>query len=261
MDIVSHNREAWAKEVAAGNKWTLPVDGATIERARHGDLGILLTPTRPVPRQWLGELSGARVLCLASGGGQQGPVLAAAGAAVTVFDNCPAQLAKDELVARREGLRIELAQGDMRDLSAFADGSFDLIVHPVSNCFVDEPERVWRECHRVLTSGGALIAGFCNPLSYIFDLAAWDEGRLEVKHSIPYSDVAQLPPEELAARFEAKDTLEYGHSLESQIGGQIAAGFSIVGFYEDSSGHAVTEGGLLDPHIKTFIATRAVKGR
>jgi 2-polyprenyl-3-methyl-5-hydroxy-6-metoxy-1,4-benzoquinol methylase len=70
------------------------------------------------------------VLCLASGGGQQGPILAAAGARVTVFDNSPQQLAQDRFVARREGLTLETVEGDMRDLSVFADVSFDLIVHP-----------------------------------------------------------------------------------------------------------------------------------
>ena len=78
------------------------------------------------------------MLCLASGGGQQGPILAAAGANVTVFDNSPRQLAQDRLVADREGLAIETVLGDMADLSAFPDARFDLIVHPVSNVFVPD---------------------------------------------------------------------------------------------------------------------------
>jgi SAM-dependent methyltransferase len=256
MDIVSHNREAWTKEVASGNKWTIPVDAETIRIARRGEWKLLLTPTIFVPSDWYGEIEGKEVLCLASGGGQQGPVLSAAGALVTVFDNCPAQLEKDEAVAKREGLEIRLVQGDMKDLSAFADESFDLIFHPVSNCFVDDVESVWRECGRVLRRGGRLLAGFCNPVTYIFDLKAWDtEKKLIVKYAIPYSDVGQLPPEELAARIRDKGALEYGHSLDSQIGGQIKAGFAIKGFYED-----ISNGYLLDPYIKTFIATFAVKG-
>jgi SAM-dependent methyltransferase len=255
MDIVGYNREAWTKEVETGNKWTIPVDAATIARARRGEWELLLTPTMPVPRDWFGDLAGARVLCLASGGGQQGPTLAAAGARVTVFDNCPAQLEKDRSVAKREGLALELAQGDMKDLSRFTDGSFDLVFHPVSNCFVEDVEVVWRECGRVLRKGGSLLAGFCNPVTYIFDLKAWDRGGgLKVRYSIPYSDIGQLPEDELAERMRSKDTLEFGHSLDSQIGGQIAAGFSLTGFYEDGS-----NGDLLDPYIKTFIATRAVK--
>ena len=254
MDIVRHNREAWTKEVEAGNKWTIPVDSATVEKARRGEWELLLTPTIPVPREWFGSLEGARVLCLASGGGQQGPVLAAAGAMVTVFDNCPAQLAKDRMVAGRDSLAIRLEQGDMKDLSRFPDGSFDLVFHPVSNCFVEDVETVWRECHRVLAKGGRLLAGFCNPVTFIFDLKAWDTANeFKVRYSIPYSDVAQLPPDDLAEKIGEKDALEYGHSLDSQIGGQLKAGFSMVGFYEDLS-----DGDLLDPYIKTFIATCAV---
>ena len=65
-----------------------------IEEARQGRWEIVLTPTKPVPRDWL-EVEGRHVLCLASGGGQQAPILAAAGATVTVLDNSPKQLERD----------------------------------------------------------------------------------------------------------------------------------------------------------------------
>ncbi|HEX3047797.1 MAG TPA: class I SAM-dependent methyltransferase [Bacillota bacterium] len=255
MDILTHNREAWNHEVSQGNIWTKPVDSRLIAEARSGRWSVLLTPTKPVPRVWFGDLGHRKVLCLASGGGQQGPILAAAGAEVTVFDNSPAQLAQDRMVAERDGLIIRIEQGDMRDLGRFPAETFDLVFHPVSNNFVDDVNEVWRECYRVLKNGGCLLAGFSNPLTYIFDFQEWDEHHnLVVKYRIPYSDLEQLPKEQLKARIEAKLTLEYGHSLADQIGGQIQAGFVINGFYEDSSG-----GDLLDPYINTFIATRAMK--
>lgn len=255
VNILEHNREAWDKEVAEGNKWTIPVSSGEVAAARKGEWSLLLTPTKPVPRQWFGDPRGKDLLCLASGGGQQGPILAAAGAAVTVFDNCPAQLARDEMVAARDGLDLRLEQGDMRDLSRFPDGSFDIVFHPVSNLFIDDVRPVWKECHRVLRKGGVLLAGFVNPLLYIFDLEEWDaEGTMTVRYKIPYSDIGQLPPALLASRVAAKEALEFGHSLDDLIGGQIAAGFAITGFFEDSSG-----GDFLDPYIDTFIATRAAK--
>ncbi len=255
VDIVQHNKEAWIIESEKGNKWTMPVDERTIEEARKGNWSIVLTPTKPVPSDWFPKLNGIKLLCLASGGGQQGPVFAAAGAEVTVFDNCPSQLEKDRLVAERDGLEIRTVQGDMRDLSVFEDESFDLIFHPVSNCFIDDVNSVWRECYRVLKKGGVLLAGFGNPLIYIFDMEQWDKNqKLEVKYSIPYSDTDQLPADQLESRIKNKETLEFGHSLEDQIGGQIKAGFVIAGFYEDTTG-----GDLLDPHISTMIATRAIK--
>jgi ubiquinone/menaquinone biosynthesis C-methylase UbiE len=170
MDVRGYNQEAWDREVESGNRWTVPVGPDVIEAARRGEWAVLLTNEKPVPRAWFPEMEGADVLCLASGGGQQAPIFAAAGANVTVLDNSPGQLAQDRLVAERESLDIKTVQGDMRDLSAFADGSFDLVFHPVSNLFVPEVRPVWSEAFRVLRSRGSLLAGFLNPAVYIFDL-------------------------------------------------------------------------------------------
>jgi SAM-dependent methyltransferase len=253
MDIVAYNRTAWANEVKKENIWTQPVDTKTIQRAKNGDYELVLTPKKPVPKDWIGDVLGKKVLCLACGGGQQGPVFAALGAAVTVFDNCPEQLEKDAEVAKREGLCIELVQGDMRDLSCFADKSFDLIFHPVSNCFAPSIGQVWKECHRVLKGGGALLAGFINPVMFIFDMDEWDEGRLAVRYSIPYADTEQLPKERLQEVIDGGEPLEFGHSLQDQIGGQIDAGFLIAGFYDDNGNN------LLDDYIPSFVCTRAIK--
>src|SRR5436190_21479426 len=99
MDILAYNREMWNAQVAKGNRWTCPVDAETIAAAKRNEWHVVLTPTKPVPREWFPNLAGLDVLCLASGGGQQAPILAAAGARVTLLDNSPAQLAQDRLVA------------------------------------------------------------------------------------------------------------------------------------------------------------------
>jgi SAM-dependent methyltransferase len=180
IDVRAYNREAWNHQVDSGNEWTVPVSPETIATVREGRWHVLLIP---VPREWFPAMSGADVLCLACGGGQQGPIFAAAGANVTVFDNSPRQLAQDRLVAEREGLTIRTVEGDMADLSAFADGSFDLVFHPVSNVFAEDVLPVWREAYRVLRPGGILLTGFMNPAIYIFDFALADEkGIFEVAH-------------------------------------------------------------------------------
>lgn len=92
MDIRKHNELAWDNEVKIGNKWTIPVSSSDIERAKKGEYTILLTPTKSVPKNWIGDVSGKNLLCLASGGGQQGPIFSALGANVTVFDNSKEQL-------------------------------------------------------------------------------------------------------------------------------------------------------------------------
>jgi ubiquinone/menaquinone biosynthesis C-methylase UbiE len=150
MDVRSYNREAWNREVEKGNKWTIPVSSEAISAARKGQWEIVLTPTKPVPREWFPYLTNLDLLCLASGGGQQGPILAAAGARVTVLDNSPKQLDQDRKVSERENFDIETIEGDMADLSIFKDESFDLIIHPVSNIFVENIRPVWSEAYRVL---------------------------------------------------------------------------------------------------------------
>ncbi len=254
IDVRALNRDAWNRQVEAGNEWTRPVGADVIAAARRGTWSVLLTEQKPVPRAWFPPLEGCDVLCLASGGGQQGPVLAAAGARVTVFDNAPRQLAQDRAVAAREGLEIRTVEGDMADLSAFADSAFDLVFHPVSNCFAVDVRPVWREAFRVLRPGGVLLAGFLNPVVYLFDEARADDGDLEVVHALPYADPTHLAPSALERRIAGGNPLEFGHLLEDQLGGQLDAGFVITALYEDR--HRRYAPARVTP---TYLATRAVK--
>jgi SAM-dependent methyltransferase len=253
IDPVAHNRAAWDKQVDGGNEWTRPVGPDVIARARAGDWSVVLIGYEPVPREWFPELRGADVLCLASGGGQQAPVLAAAGANVTVFDNSPRQLEQDQLVADREGLALRTVLGDMRDLGAFTDGSFDLVFHPVSNLFCPDLAPVWRECARVLRPGGVLLAGFMNPDLFLFDREAEERGELVVRHTLPYADLTHMTAGE-RARFVGDGPLEYSHSLGEQIGGQLAAGFVLTAFAE-----APHHAGITAQYMSGYFATRAEK--
>ncbi len=254
MDVLAYNRRAWDRQVERGNRWTVPVGPEVIAAARRGDWQLVLTPTKPVPAEWFPPLAGLKVLCLASGGGQQAPVLAAAGAAVTVLDNSPRQLGQDRLVAEREGLVIRTVEGDMADLSMFPDGAFDLVFHPCSNCFVPDVRPVWREAHRVLRAGGVLLAGFCNSALYVFDDAAAERGELVARHAVPYSDLTSLTDEERGRYTDKGEPLVYGHTLEDQIGGQLDAGFALTGLYEDRDpAHPLAR------LLPTFLATRALK--
>lgn len=257
MNIQEYNSAAWDKEVGQACIWTRVVGPEVIAEARKGNWSVVLTPTRPVPGEWFGELKDKDLLGLASGGGQQMPVFAAAGARVTSFDNSAAQLGQDELVAKREGLNIRIEKGDAADLSRFADASFDLIFHPCSNCFMPELQPIWRGCFRVLRSGGTLLSGFANPAMFIFDrFSEENEGVLKVRHKLPYSDAGSLEEWELAEMIEKGEPLEYSHTLTGQIGGQIEAGFSITGFYEDHWQH---DDRALNSFMPSFIATRAVR--
>jgi SAM-dependent methyltransferase len=253
MDVRKINRERWDKQVEYGNPWTIPSSPERIAAARKGEWSVRLTECKNTPEAWFPkDLHGVDILCLASGGGQQGPVLVAAGANVTVFDNSPRQLEQDWMVAQREGLILVTVEGDMRDLSAFSDGSFDLVFHPVSNVFCPEVRPVWKEAFRVLRPGGTLLAGFDNPCVFLFDFQLAEKGVFEVRYKLPF-DATKLSEEDRQREFGNDSPLEFSHSLEDQISGQLEAGFVLTGLYEDQ------ENSPLGEYMPGYIATRAVK--
>ena len=251
-DVRAFNREAWDRQVHSGqNPWTVPVNPDVISRARKGEWSVLLTEQKSVPKHWFPPMQGLKILGLACGGGQQGPIFAAAGAEVTIFDNSPAQLSRDREVADRDGLNIHTVEGDMRDLSVFVDESFDLIFHPVSNLFIHEIRPVWKEAFRVLRHGGVMLSGFMQPQVYIFNFEELDKGNMIVENKIPYSDIEVYGLE----RLKAEDRpAEFGHSFTDQLTGQMDAGFHLVDMYEDYH-----SGMKLSEYLPTYMATRAWK--
>jgi SAM-dependent methyltransferase len=254
IDPVAHNRTAWDAEVDSGNEWTVPVGPDVIARSRSGDWSVVLIGHEPTPRDWFPDsISDVDILCLASGGGQQGPVLAATGARVTVLDNSSRQLGRDEEVAARDGLKLATVLGDMRDLSVFPDGSFDVVFNPVSNLFCPEVSPVWRESYRVLRPGGILMTGFLNPDVYLFDAVAMDErDELVVRHRIPFNTL-ELSDED-RRRSYGDGPIEFSHTLTEQIGGQLAVGFLLTHLIE-----APHQGDATARYMYGYVATRAVK--
>jgi len=252
MDYIKINSEAWDKHVEAGYACTVPVSSEVIEKAKNGEWEVVLTANKPVPKSWFpSKLYEKKVLLIAGGGGQQGPILAAIGANVTVFDNSKKQLVQDEMVALREGLNIRTVQGNMQDLSAFEDASFDFIMQ-FGGGWVDSVLPVWKESYRVLKKGGIMAAEHNNPSDSIFDLEEMEKGNFIVKYKMPYSDLTSLTKEEFE-RITKNEGLYWGHSLHDLLQGQIDAGFLIAGFYEDFGASP------LDEYAPTMFATKAIK--
>lgn len=257
IDILKANKIAWDHEVDNKRDSSIPVSADKISQAREGEILLTITQSRIVPKDWLGDVQGKNILILGGGGGQQGPLLAAAGAHVIVLDISSKQLDQDRKMMDQHNLKMELVEGSMTDLSDFGDLIFDLVVNPVSNCYIPDVNPLWRECFRVLKPGGSLLAGFDNPVGQIMDWDLHAKGVLQMRYRLPYADTEQLEQKKLDELIEKGQSLQFGHLLEDQIGGQIRAGFLIAGLYEDYWGDSNKR--PMDKYMPNFIATRAVK--
>ena len=152
------------------------------------------------------------------------------------------------MVSEREGYAIKIVRADMTKPLPFADESFDLIFHPVSNIYVENVLPIWRECFRVLKKGGVLLAGLDNGINYIFD----DEETI-LTHSLPFDPVSD--PALMEELQKTDSGVQFSHTFEEQVGGQLKAGLVLTHLFEDFNG----EGRLHEMNIPTFVATRAVK--
>ena len=248
MDYQRLNAEIISKWCQEGWEWGQPVSHEVYTNATQGQWGVYLTPTKIVPHDWFGDLKGKKVLGLASGGGQQMPIFTALGAECTLLDYSDAQCNSERLVAQREGYRIEILQADMTKPLPFPDESFDLIFHPVSNCYVEEVEPIFKECYRILKKGGIFLGGYDLGINYIFD-----EEERETKYALPFNPLKDPALYELSMKNDWG--IQFSHTLEEQIGGQLKAGFTLTGLYEDTNG----AGRLHELNVPSFVATRCVK--
>ena len=248
QDINAKTIDRWVEE---GWKWGKSITHEEYVRATKGDWEVLLTPTKNVPKEWFGnngDIRGKKILGLASGGGQQMPVFAAAGALCTVLDYSGLQINSEKAVAEREGYSIEIVQADMTKPLPFDDGTFDIIFHPVSNCYVEDVYAVFQECARVLKKGGVLLGGFDTEINYF---VSSDEER--IVNRMPFNPL--VDPEQMRLLEEDDAGVQFSHTVVDQIGGQLKAGLSLVDLYDDTNG----EGRLHELNIKTFIATKTIK--
>jgi SAM-dependent methyltransferase len=251
MDInyTAINAKTIDRWIDEGWEWGIPISHENYIKAINGEWNVLLTPTKYVPKYWFPELKNKKLLGLASGGGQQMPIFAALGVCSTVLDYSDKQLASERLVAEREGYNIEIIKADMTKIFPFMDETFDIIFHPVSNCYIEDVYHVWDECFRILKKGGILLAGMDNGLNFLFDD---DEKSLEVANKLPYNPLKNR--DQLKKLEENDNGIQFSHTLEEQIGGQLKAGFILNDIYEDYN-----DSGLLKEYVPTFIATKATK--
>jgi len=245
-DINSETIDRWVDE---GWEWGIPISHEEYAKALEGDWRVVLTPTKEVPKEWFGDMKGKRVLGLASGGGQQMPIFAALGAECYVLDYSQRQIDSELLVAEREGYEIHAIRADMTKPLPYDPDFFDIIFHPVSNCYIKEVEPVWRECYRVLKRGGRLLAGLDNGINFLFD----DDDETVISGRLPFDPLENPDQREVLERADCG--MQFSHTIEEQIGGQLRAGLRLVDVYEDTNG----EGNLHDRGVPAFWATLSEK--
>ena len=248
MDYQEINSKTIDRWVDEGWEWGIPISHEVFEKAKNGVWDVVLTPVKPVPHVWFGSLKGKKLLGLASGGGQQMPVFCALGADCTVMDYSDRQLESEKRVSEREGYDIEIIKGDMTKTFPFADETFDIIFHPVSNCYIKDVYHVFRECFRVLKKGGILLCGLGNEVNYLVN-----DDETAIVNSMPFDPLANDTYMKQLAEDDCG--VQFSHTIEEQIGGQLKAGFVLTDIYGDTNG----EGRLHELNIETYIATRSVK--
>ena len=236
--------------------WGIPISHEEYVNAQNGKWSVLLTPTKPVPAEWFapflrnGRLDGVKLLGLASGGGQQMPIFAALGADCTVLDYSERQLENECMVSKREGYAINIVRADMTKRLPFEDCTFDMIFHPVSNCYIEDVYHVWRECFRVSKQGGVLLAGMDNGLSFLTE----KDNPLLIVNKLPYNPLKD--DAHYKRDVEIEGCLQFSHTIEEQVGGQLKAGLVLTDLYEDTD---PPESDILGDYVPLYISTRAVK--
>lgn len=245
QDINKETIDRWVEEVW---EWGKPISHEEYLNAKKGIWKVLLTPTKPVPHEWLANVNGKKILGLASGGGQQMPIFNALGANCSVLDNSLKQIESEIEVAERESYKIEAVVSDMTKTFPYEDETFDLVFHPISNCYIEDVFHVFKETYRVLKKGGLFLAGLGNEINYMVDN---DENRIVWK--MPFNPLLDEKAKEFL--LEEDSGMQFSHNMTEQIGGQLKAGFTLLDLYEDTNGF----GRLHELNIKTYIATKSIK--
>lgn len=216
--LLSQNRAAWtalANHPRFAGPLTLPPDARSATAA--------LDP-------WLREdgVHDKAVLCLGAGGGRHGPLLARAGARVTVVDISEAQLDHDRRAAGSAGLTLQTICASLDDLHELDEASCDVVVQPVSACYLPDLSRMHQEIARVLRPGGLYLAQHKQPASTQAEAQPTDGGYLVRVRS---SEHAPLP-DRVGVAHREPGTAEYLHTLETLVGGLCRAGFVVCDLQE-----------------------------
>lgn len=248
MTAHEHNRRAWDALVREQHRFAIPAQDAdfTDPLAKVDQLG------------WLGgDIRGRKLLCLAAGGGKHGPLYAAAGAEVTVVDISPAMLELDRAESQRRNLPLRTVAASMDDLSALLAEEFDIVIHPVSTCYLPEIAPVYRAIARIMRPGGLYISQHKTPTNLQAEQIPSSRGY---ELSEPYYREGPLPPVR-GSRLREEGTLEYLHRWEEIIGLLCRSGFVIEDLVEPLHGELAAEPGTFEHRCRYIAPYVRIKAR
>lgn len=240
QDINIKTIERWITE--EDWEWGRPITHDVYEKALNGEFDVLLTPKKAVPHEWLADIKGKKLLGLASGGAQQMPIFVALGAECTIIDLSDKQLESERIVSEREKYEINIVKGDITERLPFNDNEFDIIFSPVSYCYIEKLEPLFKECYRILKPNGIYMFGADNGINFI------TEDEKTITNSFPFNPL--INDEQMKLSLDSDSGIEFSHTLEEYIKGVLNAGFRIIDIYEDIN----NEGRLSDLNIPTYFA-------
>jgi len=191
-------------------------------------------------------IAGMRVLCLASGGGQQSAAFALLGANVSVLDISWSQLERDQLAAEHYGVSINTYQGDMRDLSCFENDYFDIIWQPYSLTFVPDSRVVFSEVSRVIKQAGFYYLMCANPFFTGMTHYDWNGEGYVLKTPYENGVVTSYPDQDWVYDKAQKDIqrpIEYKQTFKRIINSLINQGFLLTYFSEVKSDNTDAKAG------------------
>ncbi len=231
--ILEHNRRAWDERVRQGKRFAQPATDTDFEDP-------MKTMDGP---GWLGDVRDKHVLCLGAGGGRHGPMLASLGAHVTVVDISPAMLELDREVAAARGLQVNTVEASIDDLSVLHDAAYEIVIQPVSTCYVPDIRQVYREVARVTRPGAIYSSRHKQPTSLQVGLVPVPAGFIIGE---PYYLNGPLSPQQQVGPHREQGTMEFLHRWGELLGGLCQSGFVLEDVMEPKFGDPAAQPGAFE---------------
>ena len=246
-DYRDRNRQAWNRLASSGSRFAR----VATDRELANPLAVL------DGRGWLPKsVDGLDVLCLASGGGWQSVLYAAAGARVTVLDISEEMLKLDNDEARQRGLHVRTVRGSMDDLSDLGDATFDIVHQPVSTCYIPSLRNMYSEVARVLRDNGIYISQHKQPTSLQI---SHRNKRHQFVIGVEYFHEGPIP-QQTDESYRESGAVEYLHRWEDLVGGLCRTGFVLEDLREPVRADYsvdVTHYGYRGRYVPPFVRMKA----